>query len=165
MSTLRDAIDPFARLETPRHCGAGAGTDGCFRVGGRVTGMGRLPLSDAALTALASARKAWRASRACEKKPGAKARFVGPRRAHSSGCHAFDHDQPGGRCLLPQQRSCPPLRMLAAIGAPITPNPMNPDFPLVKVHKTPCTEIAMHHFTQKLANASIKSDTCPNGFH
>ena len=51
---------------------------------------------------LASVRKARLTRRAAEKKPGPKARFFGARRARSSGCHALDHDQPGGRCLLPQ---------------------------------------------------------------
>ena len=52
---------------------------------------------------VSSVRKARGARRAGEKKPGAKARFIGPRRTRSGGCHALDHDQPGGRCLLTQQ--------------------------------------------------------------
>ena len=39
----------------------------------------------------------------CQRKTGAKARFVSARRERSSGCHTFDHDQPAGRCPLPQQ--------------------------------------------------------------
>jgi hypothetical protein len=37
--------------------------------------------------------------------------------------------------------------------------------PKVKVHKAPCTEIAMHHFTHKSGNSSIKSSTWANGIH
>ena len=48
-----------------------------------------LCVNSVSTAALASARKARLASRAGEKKPGAKARFVGARRARSSGCYAL----------------------------------------------------------------------------